>query len=83
MKTLSASEFKARCLAVLDEVARTGERVRVTKRGRAVADVGPPAREDDDLAPQQRIMGAVVIVGDVVSPVLPEEAWNALLGKSP
>lgn len=34
-----ASEFKQRCLALLDEVERTGVPVVVTKRGRAVARV--------------------------------------------
>jgi prevent-host-death family protein len=38
-RTVSASEFKARCLAMLDEVANTGEDIVVTKRGRAVARV--------------------------------------------
>jgi prevent-host-death family protein len=38
-RTVSASQFKARCLAMLDEVASTGEEIIVTKRGRAVARV--------------------------------------------
>jgi prevent-host-death family protein len=38
-KVMSASQFKARCLAVLDEIAATGEPVVVTKRGRPVARV--------------------------------------------
>jgi prevent-host-death family protein len=38
-RTVSASQFKARCLAMLDEVAATGEEIVVTKRGRAVARV--------------------------------------------
>lgn len=37
MQTLSASQFKARCLALLDDVALTGEEIVVTKRGRPVA----------------------------------------------
>jgi prevent-host-death family protein len=41
MQTMSASVFKARCLAVLDEVASTGEAVVITKRGRAVARLVP------------------------------------------
>ena len=44
---ISASRFKARCLALLDDVAETGQPLTVTKRGRAVARVvpmdGPPA----------------------------------------
>jgi prevent-host-death family protein len=38
-RTVSASQFKAQCLAMLDEVAATGEELTVTKRGRAVARV--------------------------------------------
>jgi prevent-host-death family protein len=37
MQTISASQFKARCLALLDDVALTGEEIVVTKRGRPVA----------------------------------------------
>jgi prevent-host-death family protein len=38
-KVMSASQFKAKCLAVLDEVAATGRPVVVTKRGKPVARV--------------------------------------------
>ncbi len=38
-RTIPASQFKAQCLAMLDEVAATGEEIVVTKRGRAVARV--------------------------------------------
>jgi prevent-host-death family protein len=42
-RTVSASQFKAKCLAMLDEVAATGEEIVVTKRGRAVARVSAAA----------------------------------------
>lgn len=38
-RTVSASEFKAKCLAMLDEVAATGEEIVITKHGRAVAHI--------------------------------------------
>lgn len=38
-RTVSASQFKAQCLAMLDDVAITGDEIIVTKRGRAVARV--------------------------------------------
>ena len=41
-RTIPASEFKAKCLALLDEVAETGETIIVTKRGKPVARVEPP-----------------------------------------
>ena len=37
MQLISASQFKAQCLALLDDVALTGEEIVVTKRGRPVA----------------------------------------------
>jgi prevent-host-death family protein len=45
-KSINATEFKARCLRVLDEVQATRSEVVITKRGRAVARLGPvgPAR---------------------------------------
>jgi prevent-host-death family protein len=39
MPTIPAGRFKAECLALLDDVARTGEEIVVTKRGRPVARV--------------------------------------------
>jgi len=41
MKSVAASEFKAKCLALLDEVAENGETLVVTKRGKPVARVMP------------------------------------------
>ena len=41
MRTIPAGKFKAECLALLDEVAQTGETIVVTKRGKPVARVLP------------------------------------------
>jgi len=41
MRSIAASQFKARCLALLDEVAETKETLVVTKRGKPVAQVVP------------------------------------------
>jgi prevent-host-death family protein len=46
-KEITATQFKARCLRLLDEVAETGEPLVVTKHGRAVARVEPPLGVDD------------------------------------
>ncbi|MCZ8132567.1 MAG: type II toxin-antitoxin system Phd/YefM family antitoxin [Steroidobacteraceae bacterium] len=67
MRTVKASEFKARCLALMDEVARTGEPVLVTKRGRPVAELRPATGHGKrGLAAWK---GQVRIVGDIVSPL--------------
>lgn len=41
MRSIAASEFQAKCLALLDEVAETREGLVVTKRGKPVAKVVP------------------------------------------
>lgn len=46
-KEITATQFKARCLRLLDEVAETGETLIVTKHGKPVARVEPPLRPDD------------------------------------
>jgi prevent-host-death family protein len=76
MRALNISEFKAKCLAVVDQVDRTGEPVTILKRGRAVARVVPAA--SGERFPQDSLAGSVEIVGDLLSPVLPERLWDAL-----
>ena len=41
---VSATEFKAKCLALLDRVDQEGGTITVTKRGRPIATVGPAKR---------------------------------------
>lgn len=43
-RVVSATEFKAKCLALLDEIGHEGNTITVTKRGRPVATVGPPRK---------------------------------------
>jgi prevent-host-death family protein len=80
MRTIRASEFKAKCLAILDEVERTGETVTILKRGRAVARLLPPVPAEGRY-PQHALFGTVRVVGDIVEPVLPAEAWDAERGE--
>lgn len=40
-RVVSATEFKAKCLALMDEIGRKGGTITVTKRGRPMATVGP------------------------------------------
>jgi prevent-host-death family protein len=63
--TFTASEFKAKCLRLLDEVAQSGQGLVITKRGRPVAKVTP-------VAPSQRPLrgswkGRIRIKGDIVN----------------
>ena len=77
MTTINASDFKARCLAILDRVCETGERVVILKRGKPVAELSPVVSEGNRY-PQSELEGTVIIVGDVVEPVFPEKQWDSL-----
>jgi len=78
---INASEFKAKCLAILDEVFATGRTVTILKRGRPVAQLVPPVRRDEGFA-QQSLAGSVEIRGDVVGPAVEAESWDAEAGES-
>lgn len=67
-KEIAAGEFKARCLALLDEVAESGEEIVVTKRGRAVARVVPVERP-------RPLRGSVTYEGDIITPF--DDDWDA------
>ncbi len=72
-RTISAAEFKAKCLDVLDRVAELGEPVVVTKRGRPVARVVPLLNRPQRLWGAMR--GEIEVRGDIVSPL--DVAWKA------
>ena len=77
METINASDFKARCMAILDRVQATGEPVVILKRGRPVAEIFPASGSPSKF-PQLELAGTVREVGDIVGPVLPEEDWESL-----
>ncbi|MFA7239339.1 MAG: type II toxin-antitoxin system Phd/YefM family antitoxin [Sulfuricellaceae bacterium] len=72
---ISAGEFKAKCLKLMDEVARTHEPLVITKRGRPVARMMPV--EDREQAGSFGYMaGTATIHGDIVAPL--EAMWEAM-----
>ncbi len=75
MNTLTISEFKAKALAIVAQVAKTGEPVVVTKRGKPIAKVIPFFVATKPLQPG-RMQGTVLHEDDIVSP-LGAEMWNA------
>jgi prevent-host-death family protein len=71
---MAAGSFKAKCLAVMDEVQARRETVVITKHGRPVAKLVPADKDTNDIYNFLRGKGAVV--GDVVSPAI--EDWGNL-----
>ena len=77
MEKINISEFKAKCLAILERIARTGERVTILKRGKPIAQIFPAATHENT-HPQYTLRGTVEFVGDVLDPVVPAGDWEAL-----
>ncbi len=73
---VTASEFKAKCLALFDRVRDRGETIDVTKRGRVVARVVPPPGDED--RPWLRVRGTAVWTGDPFEPAVDEGEVEAL-----
>ena len=76
MITIQASEFKAKCLGLMDQVARTGETIIVTKNGKPVAELRAHR------PPRAKVLrgihkGQIKILGDIISP-LGASLWKAL-----
>ena len=74
-KIIKASEFKAKCLARMDEVARTGESVVITKNGEPLVELAPlkakPKKDAFGI-----LKGELEIVGDIMSPI--DVEWDAM-----
>ena len=77
MKTINSSDFKARCLSILDQCRPRGERVLILKRGRPIAELSPATRTAAEY-PQMKLEGTVTVVGDIVGPAVPEDDWESL-----
>lgn len=76
MRSIAISKFKATCLAVIDQVNRSGEPVLVTKRGKPVAEVIPASSSPTQARRLGQLADSGRIVGDVISPIA-EDAWEA------
>lgn len=72
MRSVTASEFKAKCLSLMDEVAETREPIIITKRGKAVAKLTPVVDRPKSLFGAMK--GQIEILGDIVSPL--DEVWE-------
>ncbi|HTA71846.1 MAG TPA: type II toxin-antitoxin system Phd/YefM family antitoxin [Bryobacteraceae bacterium] len=78
-RVVSASELKAKCLALLDEVDNSGHAITVTKRGRPVATL-QPVKKRSWKSPKGAWIGKVKIVGDIVE-FDTARFWDALHNK--
>ena len=77
VRTIKASEFKARCLKLMDEVADNGAEIVITKNGRPVSRLVPYRKKPDTLFGIDR--GKLEIHGDIDEPL--DVTWEAEAGR--
>ncbi len=79
MQEIAISEFKAKCLSLLQQVCKTKQPIRVTRFGKPVADVIPPAGlQVNRNAWIGSGKGTAKILGDIISPASEPGDWEAL-----
>jgi prevent-host-death family protein len=78
MRTMGAAEFKSKCLRVVSDVRSTRGPVVITRRGKRVVKLVPVGTRNDSVF--GGLKGVVKIVGDIESPAVPPEDWEANRG---
>ena len=77
-RTIEASEFKAKCLKLMDEVAESGEEIIITKNGRPVSRLAPYRETPKSWFGRDRDI--IRILGDIGEPI--DVEWEAETGKN-
>jgi prevent-host-death family protein len=78
MQEISISEFKAKCLSLLEQVRATKKPIRITRFGKPVAEVVPPTAVVDREDWIGSMEGTFEILGDIISPAIDEDEWEVL-----
>ena len=71
--TMKASEFRANCLSLMDEVAENGGEIVITKNGKPVSRLVPYREKPVNWFGADR--GKLEILGDIISPI--DVEWEA------
>lgn len=79
-ETIAISRFKATCLAVLEQVRRTGRPILVTRFGKPVAEIVPPSAAAQGRAWIGALKERGRVTGDIVAPASEPSEWEALRG---
>lgn len=76
MKEVAISEFKAKCLALLQQVRKTRKPIRVTRFGKPIADIVPSSTVIDRDAWIGSMKDSIEILGDIISPANDADEWE-------
>ena len=72
-RTIEASDFKAKCLELMDEVAESGEEIVIAKNGRPVSRLVPYREKPKSWFGIDR--GRIEFLGDIIEPI--DVEWEA------
>ena len=75
MEDIAISKFKATCLAVLEQVRKTGQPIRVTRFGQPIAEIFPPGSLRAPRRFGARIRSGAIL-GDITGPISDESEWD-------
>jgi prevent-host-death family protein len=78
MVVVTISEFRAKCCALVERVRRTHQPIRITRRGKPIAEIVPPS----PTVSRAKLIGSMKdsceILGDIISPANDEDEWEVL-----
>ncbi|HJT87484.1 MAG TPA: hypothetical protein VJ732_06500 [Bryobacteraceae bacterium] len=78
VEEIAVSQFKATCLAVMEQVRKTRKPVLVTRYGKPLAEIGPPQPANRRSEWRGSMAGTMEILGDIVGPACAEDDWEVL-----
>jgi antitoxin (DNA-binding transcriptional repressor) of toxin-antitoxin stability system len=77
MDEIAVSKFKATCLAALERVRRTRRPLRVTRFGKPLADIVPPAETPATRSWLGAMRERGEVTGEIVQPIVAEGEWES------
>ena len=80
LREVAISDFKTKCVTILERVRKSKQPIRITRNGRAIADVIPvqAPRVVDRGKWIGSMKGSMEIIGDIIAPASDEDEWEAL-----
>ena len=78
-RTISAGEFKAKCLKLMDEVNETGQQIVITKHGRPVSRLVPAGFEPRGI--RGRYKGMMPDLGDPEEGAYTQDEWDQIMAE--
>jgi prevent-host-death family protein len=78
MNEVSISEFKAKCIGLIEQVCKTKQPLRVVRHGKPLVEIVPTSEKVDRMEWIGSMKDSVEILGDIISPATDEDDWEVL-----